>query len=336
MTQMFDRRSFLRGIGVSGLSLAVTGLAAPHIANAAATRLTIVSNPGLENATLNMLMEEQGFLQKFGADTTLVEAAGATGPFNAITSREADICMVSGYNMVLSRIEDGARVKIVGAGMRKPALTVFARPGIETLADLEGRTVAVGPDLGLLHALMLQLLRERKIDASAVNFTDRGSNDQAYQAVVSGEADACCSSISHLNDQDGLVVISEGNMWEALPNYVFQTAYAADDALQDKHENLVAVMAAYGSLYEYLMTPDARDAFLAARKRVQKNFDEASALAVWDFNQQHRPYSRDLSITDEEIGYLQDMFLGLGALKTRQPISAVADMTAAQAAAKRL
>ena len=339
MTQMFNpnRRRFLRNAGLLGLSLAAGGLAAPYVARAAATRLRIVSNPGLENATLNALMDQLGYFRQFGADPLIVQAPGPAGPFDAIAAGAADICLVSGYNMVLSRIEQGAKVKIVGAGMKKIALTVFARPdGIRTLADLKGKTVAVGPAMGLLHALMLQLMKEKGVDAAQVNFVDKGGNDQCYEAVVKGEADACCSSISHLNDKDGLAVVEEGNMWEALPDCVFQTAYASDAALRDRHEEIVAVMAAYGALYEHLMSPASRDAFFEARRRAQKKFDEASARAIWDFNQIQRPYARDLSLSDGEIGYLQDMYIGLGGLRQKQPIAAVADMSAASAAAKLL
>jgi NitT/TauT family transport system substrate-binding protein len=335
MTQTIDRRRFLRSAGLLGLSLATGGFAAPHIARASATQLRIVSNPGLENATLNALMEQQGYFKQFGVDAVIVEAPGSAGPFDAIVAGAADVCMVSGYNRVLSRIEQGANIKIVGAGMKKCALTVFAKPdGIKTLADLKGRTVAVGPHLGLLHELMLQLLKEKGIDASQVNFVDKGSNDQCYHAVVKGEADACCSSISHLNDKDGLVAVSEGNMWQALPRCTFQTAYASDAALRDKHDGLVAVMAAYGALYDYLMSPASHDALFEARKRAQKKFDQASAQAISDFNRLQRPYSRDLSLTGDDIAYLQRMFIGLGSLKQQQPFAAVADMSAARAAAK--
>ncbi|MBI1218587.1 MAG: PhnD/SsuA/transferrin family substrate-binding protein [Rhodobacteraceae bacterium] len=337
MTQTFNRRRFLQGSGLLGLGLAAGGLASPHVARAAATQLMLVSNPGLENATLNALMDQQGYFGKFGVDALVAEAPGATGPFDAIAAGAADLCMVSGYNMVLSRIEQGAKVKIIGAGMRKTALTVFARPdGIATLADLQGQTVAVGPKMGLLHALMLELLKEKGIDAAQVNFVDKGSNDQAYQAVVKGQADACCTSVSHLNDKDGLAQIREGKMWEALPRYTFQTGYAADGALIDKQEGIVAVMAAYGALYDYLMTPDAHDAFFEARKHAQKKFDQGSAQATWDFNQTQRPYAKDLTLTEADIGYLQDMFTGLGSLKRKQPFADVADMTAAKAAAKLL
>ncbi|MGA7777207.1 MAG: ABC transporter substrate-binding protein [Paraburkholderia sp.] len=335
MTQTFNRRQFLRSTGLLGMGLAAGQLAAPHVAKASTAQIRVVSNPGLENATLNTLMEQQGYLRQFGANALMVDIPGNTGPFDAIGAGAADVCMVSGYNMVLPRIAQGAKVKVVGAGMRKCALTVFARPErISKLADLKGKTVAVGPATGLLNMLMMQLLREADIDVSQLNFINKGSNDACHEAVAKGEADACCSSVSHLNDHDGLVAINGGNLWEALPRCIFQTAYASNSALRDKHDGLVAVMAAYGALYEYLMSPAAHDAFFEARKRAQKDFDHASALAIWDFNQSQRPYSRDLSLTGGDMAYLQDMDIAFGTLKQKLPIEAVADMSAARAAAK--
>ncbi|CAD6559563.1 hypothetical protein LMG28140_06660 [Paraburkholderia metrosideri] len=334
MTQTLNRRHFLRNTGRLGLGLLTASLAAPYVAKANATQLRIVSNPGLENATLNLLMEKQDYLRQFGANALIVEAAGTSGPFDAITAGVADICMISGSNMVLPRIAEGAPVKIVGAGMRRCALTLFARSGdISTLTDLEGKSVAVGPPKGLLHMLTVQLLREAGIDASQVHFIDKGGNDECHAAVVKGEVDACCSSVSHLNDNDGLVTIRGADMWEALPRCIFQTAYASESALLNQHANIVAVMAAYGSLYEYLMSPAAHDAFFEARKQVQKKFDNSSAQAVWNFYQTQQPYARDLSLTNEEINYLQDMEINLGNLTQRQPERAIADMTAAHDAA---
>lgn len=337
MTQALSRRQFLRGAGLLGLSFAISPFAAPYVTNASASTLRIVTNPGLENATLITLMSQQGYFRQFGANVVIIEVPGVSGPFDAIAAGAADLCMVSGYNMVLPRIAQGANVRIVGSGMRKCALTVFARPdGIRTLAELEGKSVAVGPAMGLLHMLMLQLLREARVDATRVNFVNKGSNDECHEAVVKGEADACCSSVSHLNDNDGLVTISGGNLWQALPHCIFQTAYASASVLSDKHEAMVAAMAAYGALYEYLMSPQAHDAFFDARRHAQKKFDPASAQAVWTFNQTQRPYSRDLSLSDDDIDYLQDMYIALGALQAKKPFDAVADMSAANDAAKLL
>ena len=332
MSQSFSRRRFLRATGLIGAGLAIGG-----IARASATTLRIVSNPGLENATLNALMDEQRLFDRFGVDAQLIEVPGVSGPFDAIAAGRADVCLVSGYNLVLPRIAQGAPVRIVGAGMRKIALAIFVKPGtIATAADLGGKTIAVGPHLGLLHTLMLQLLKARGIDASRVTFVDKGGNDQCYEAVERGEADACCSSISHLDDTQALVPLADGKLWEALPRCVFQTAYASTAAIAQKHGSLVAAMAAYGALYDHLMSPAAHDAFFEARRRAQKKFDPASAQAVWDFNQAQRPYSRDLSLSDAEVDYLQDMDFGLGLLKHRCAIERVADMRAARAAARLL
>ncbi len=334
MTPPFNRhrRHFLRTSALLGLGLAV---ARPSIAWANAGPIRIAVNPGLENATLTRLLDEQGYFRRLGVDARILEISGPSGPFDAIVAGAADVCMVSGYDALLSRIEQGAKVKVVGAAMKKTALTVYAQPeGINRLADLQGRTVAVGAPGGLLHSLMLQLFKEKRIDASGVRFVDKGSNDQCYRAVTQGQADACCSSISHLHDRPGLVVIEEGNLWQGLPNYRFQTAYAADAAIAHKHNALVAVMAAYGALYDYMMSPAAHDAFFDARRHAQGVFDSASAQAVWEFIQVQRPYSRDLSLTPEEIGYRQDLEISQGSLKRKQPFAEVADMRAANEAAR--
>ncbi len=87
MTNTFNRRIFLRGAGLAGLSLAAGGLTLPHIARAATTQIKIVSNPGLENATLNALMEQQGYFKKFGVDVPpIARWFPSTGTF--ATNRE--------------------------------------------------------------------------------------------------------------------------------------------------------------------------------------------------------------------------------------------------------
>ncbi|WP_322044055.1 ABC transporter substrate-binding protein [Paraburkholderia sp. J67] len=332
------RRRFLCGAGLVGLGLAAGAVAAPSVARASTKAIRIASNPGLENATLNTIMTQQGYFSRFGAHATIVEAPGAAGPFDAIVAGEADVCMVSAYNLVLQRIERGAPLKLIGAGMRKIDLTLFAKPNaIVDLAGLEGKVVAVGPRMGLLNTLVLQLLKEKRIDAQRIRFVDKGSNDECYDAVVRGEADACCASISHLDAAGGLVPIPESAMWQALPQCVYQTAYASTYAIAQQHDQLVAVMAAYGALYDFLMTAESRDAFFAARKQAQaqaqKPFQPASAEAVWTFNQQQRPWSRNLALSHEDVNYLQDMYVGLGTLGRKQPFDELADMSAAHAAA---
>lgn len=298
-------------------------------------RIRIASNPWLENATLNALMEDRGFLKAYGVDAEIILADGVAGPFDAIARGEADICMVSGYSDVLPRISQGAPVKVVGAAMRKTAMAVFAKSErIRTLADLEGCKIAVGPPNGLLHILMLQVLEGACQDTQAIEFVHLGNNERCYRAVVAGQADACCASISYLNNKDGMAIIDGGQIWRALPRYIFQTAYASEAALTGRFEGLVGTMAAYGALYTYLMTPDTLDNYLAARKRASPIFDGPSAMAAWNFIQAQRPYGADLIISDEEINYLQSIFHSVGTMPRWHKTTELMDMAAARKAAE--
>jgi len=299
-------------------------------------QIRIASNPWLENATLNALMENKGFLKSYGVDAEIVLTEGVAGPFDAIASGEADICMVSGYSHAFPRISVGAPLKVVGAAMRKSAMAIFAKSEsdrIGTLADLKGRKVAVGPPNGLLHMLMLQVLRDACQDVHAVEFVHLGSNEKCYRAVVVGKADACCASISYLNNSDGMAIVEGGQIWQALPRYIFQTAYASAAALNNKFDGLVGTMAAYGALYTYLMKPETQDDYLSARRRVSPIFDEPSALAIWNFIQSQRPYRADLTISDGDMDYLQSIFHGIGIMRQWHKAGELMDMSAARKAA---
>lgn len=312
-------------------------LGVPIVMSARSKQIRIASNPWLENATLNAVMEQMGFLKSFDVDTMVIHAAGVAGPFDAIAAGKADICMVSGYNRVLPRIASGEKIKIVGAGMRKPPLAIFARSHeFGTLADMKGQRFAVGPTHGLLHMLMQRMLKENGFDTTHLKFVNFGSNSQCYHAVVAGEADACCTSISHLNNQDNLSIIEHGNIWETLPRYTFQTAYASDVAIKTKRDGLVAVMAAYGALYNYLMTAKSHDGYIAARRLVPFEYDERLAQTNWDFIQTQRPYCADLSLTTADVDYLQEYWVKHGIIDHQCPATSLADQSLSREAASLL
>src|SRR5438552_4067903 len=89
-------------------------------------------------------------------------------PFEQLVA-EADICMISGFVGVLLAIEQGKELRLVGAAMLLPALAVYTRnDDIRRVEHLVGRTVGVGATNGLLHILMLALLRKKGIDSSKV------------------------------------------------------------------------------------------------------------------------------------------------------------------------
>lgn len=104
-TLNLDRRRFLRNSMLLGLGLVIGDFAAGSTDRAATADIRIAVNPGLENATLTALIMQCGFLSRFGVDATIVEVPGAKAPFDAVASGTADVCMVSGYDGLLTEIE---------------------------------------------------------------------------------------------------------------------------------------------------------------------------------------------------------------------------------------
>jgi len=337
--RIIGRRDFLRNTGASLLAL-VPGTAALSETSQlrpAPLKVRIASNPGLENATLNELIKAKGYFDEFGVHATIVTAAGASGPLESLVAGSADICLVSGYNRIIPSIVNGAPVKIVGGAMLLPAHALYTtRDDIQSLQDLIGKNVGVGPNNGLLHALMIMRLRKARIDPSSVNFLNKGGNANIYKAVIAGEVDAGLASISNLSSgkNDGVHVVMGGEMWKELQEYTFQSAYATDRAIATNREALVRTLAAYSELYRFLQSPDSRGDFFAARRTAQKEFDAASAESIWEFVQESQPYAQDLLVSEERINTLQELNMSLGLQQNLHAYADVADMSLAREAAE--
>jgi len=333
------RRDFLRNAGVSLLAFVPgqTVLSETSQFPSASQDVRIASNPALENATLNELIKAKGYLDEFGVHATVVTEPGAGGPLQSLVADRADICLVSGYNQIIPSIENGAPVKIVGGAMLLPAHALYTtRDDIQSLQDLIGKNVGVGPNNGLLHVLMIMRLRKARIDPNAVNFIDKGGNANVYNAVITGEIDAGLASISNLSSRksDGTHVVKGGEMWKELKEYTFQTAYATDRAIATNREGLVRTLAAYSKLYRFLQSPDSKDDFFSARRAAQQEFDAASAESIWEFIQENQPYAEDLLVSEERINTLQELNVSLGLQQKLHAYTDVADMSLARDAAE--
>ena len=331
VTDLIKRRRFLQ------VSAALAGAAAVGRAKAAdPVPVRVVSNGGVENTTLLELLERRGFLREAGVAQTLVTVNAPPATLEALVSDKADVCIVSGFNGLLPAIEKGAPAKVVGAALQSPALAVYAsKPDIRTIADLKGRTIGIGPDLGLLHVAVIALMKQKGVDPASVRFVNVGSNADVYRDVKAGKVDAGPSDVSNIQDAEGsgLQVLSDGKMWMELKSYPYQLAYASDRALRDNREGVVRALAAYGKLFRFMSSASSFDAYAEARKAAG-GAGEASARAAWNYVQSAQPYAGTPETTRERLDFLQNLHLSLGIQKAVLPIEKIADLTVARDAVK--
>src|SRR5262249_26980363 len=134
----------------------------------------------------------------------------------------------------------------------------------------------------------------------------------------------------------GTHALEDGRFYADLREFTNQASYTSDRAIATKREALVRTLAAYGKLYRFLGTAASREPFLKAFATVNGNGGREEADAQWQFYQAPKPFAVDLVLSEERIGYMQDLNVSLGVQKRALPYEQVCDMSLAREALKRL
>ncbi|TJW11867.1 MAG: hypothetical protein E5W82_17020 [Mesorhizobium sp.] len=110
-----------------------------------------------------------------------------------------------------------------------------------------------------------------------------GASVDVFRATVMGTVDAGTAELAIIDQQDRYKVklLDHGNMALELPEYTYQGAWTSDEVIARNRDALVRTLAAYAKHYRFVQSPDARHAFLAARKTLFPNGNEAEAIAQW-------------------------------------------------------
>lgn len=315
-----DRRGFL--IGTAGLSLSAAAFARSRKLTPETIR--VASNQGIENATIQQLMTDRGFARDLALDIALIPSKEISGPLDALVNDTADICMVSAFAGVLPAIEQGKPVRLVGTALQLPAAAVYsARPDIRRVEDLAGRSVGIGGKLGLLHIMMIALLRKKGVSPESVRFVSVGSNAEVLKAVADGRVDAGPSGIAGLSDHGPVHVLAGGQFWKDLPEFTYQPAYASVQALRERPEAVARCLAAYTRLFRFISAPESDTAYLAAR--AEAGGDASEGREVWEFTQRNQPYPRLPGISPAHVAFLQQLNVAVGLQQHVLPYDQVAD-----------
>ena len=165
------------------------------------------------------LLKQQGYFEEFGVAPTTLNVADGSKLMGALFSGSSDICILSGFSQVFPAVEKGGKLKIVaGAGLLLQDAIYSAKPDIQHVKDLEGKTVGTGSPGALLHQFTVALLRKKGVDVSKVKFVNVGSSASVFNAVVAGTVDAGPSLIDVYAEQKkyGVHSLVDGDLWKEL------------------------------------------------------------------------------------------------------------------------
>jgi NitT/TauT family transport system substrate-binding protein len=179
------RRTVLKG------AAALAGIFGANPARAAGKPVKLAFCSQLLCIIPYVLAAHDGHFQKEGLDVELVYMRGGSAAMQALVGGAVDYAATA-LDVALQAYSHGAAVKRFAATGKLPLFALAVAPQdakkINSVKDLEGKTVGISGLGNADHALTLFLLKQAGADASKVQFATIGTN--LLEALRQGQLDA--------------------------------------------------------------------------------------------------------------------------------------------------
>src|SRR5947209_13313092 len=166
-----------------------------------------------------LMAAKRGFAEREGLKLELLEVKDDQIALKALLAGELDSYEGGAQGAIAAGVR-GADVKIMGCHWIVIPHGIMVRPGIASVDDLKGKSVAVSSPGSFPDMLARAALAKFKIAPSAVRLAAVGGDRDRYTALVGGVVDAAVVSNEYLPlpSSQSLKMLLEGK--DALPNFL--------------------------------------------------------------------------------------------------------------------
>lgn len=244
---------------------------------------TIVINTclatGMTGAVNNFAIEK-GLYKELGIEFNNVEWSSNDEVLSLITRGEIDFAD-GDPSAYIPGISNGVPAKLVGNMWRySGCYWLIAKDGIDSIADLKGKTVGTAAAAGGMKLSVLKMLESEGIGEDDVELVANGVYQGAYATFTSGEVDATIihNPYAALAEAEGTGHIL-GRAWDYIPDYYTGTLIASDRIINEEPEKLQRVITAYYKVHEEVKN-EYFDEFIAWAAEKMNTDEEVMRNAV--------------------------------------------------------
>lgn len=287
------------------------------------TKLTVALNAGtFANAPL-WAADKAGLFRAAGLQLEWPEFQNGNLIIRAVLAGETTTGIVS-VQPIFSAIDQGSQFTIVAAPMLRQPFCIATRKDINSLEDLYGKEVGTnGPGAGLEN-FMIALYQAKGLDPSKLVFVNIGQPADQLKALSAGKIVAGVVNSGQISQVEALAnakILVKG--WEVLTTWIRfgmpirpQTMTEQDDALK---RYFVALSQAYRWTYDH-----RAEVIAAGIEGLQ--YTQAFAEAAYDDLIDNGMMNPDLSFTEEQVRYMQQLNVDAQQQKAILPFDKVADL----------
>ena len=185
----FSRRSLLRG---ASLAATVIPAAAPGRADAQTRQIKLAYCSQLLCGVPYEVARTDGYFKNHGLDVQLVYTRGGNAAMQALIGGAVDYAATALDVALQAYVNVHADIRRFAVTGRLPLFAVVTAPKnasqIQSIKDLEGKTVGVSALGNADHSLTIYLLKEAGADSTKVQFATMGVN--LFEALRQGQVDA--------------------------------------------------------------------------------------------------------------------------------------------------
>jgi ABC-type nitrate/sulfonate/bicarbonate transport system substrate-binding protein len=273
--------------------------------------IKIINTSAIGAFAVDNLLNSGGYFKKAGVSATITNVSAGNQVLAAVSSGSADVTMLSGMISVFPAIDKGLNLKVLGGTEVVSTSAIFSgNPAVKSASDLAGKTIGVGAVGSELYDVFAALLAKYHISQSSVTFRNVGSSADSFQAVLAKQIDVGYGQVGNqvTAEKHGVRMIATVN--QELPLWINQGAVASASTVASKRGELVKVLAAYASLFEYLATKDSKADYVKAY--VNAGGSAAEAAVEWQFLNGNTAYSPTLTLPEDKMNFIQQQNVSNG------------------------
>lgn len=312
------------------LLAAVCGQSPSHAAGALQWKNGIIVPKG--DAGFEFMAQAKNFYAAHGVSVEIVNFEGNIQLNQALIAGAIDSGEESA-DPVFPAVLRGIDLKIIGSTIPGNPFAVFARRGITSFAELQGKTIGVSAPGSFPDILTRAMMKAKGVDPKSLVIVNAGSDAERYQAMKGGKINAAALSSEFVPQAkaDGFNVLGFAN--EIVPQYPRFMIVANGRALKAKPQAAVGFLAGEMEGLSYALTHREETLALTA-KTIKVALDNPRVTYLYDQLKNGNMVSPTCEIPRDKVAWLQDFRISLGVQKERVNLDALIDESYRQEALK--
>jgi ABC-type nitrate/sulfonate/bicarbonate transport system substrate-binding protein len=274
-------------------------------------------------------------LHRKGIAVHVRELEGVANAVVALVRGDVQLAAVP-YSTAIRAVDEGAHVRVVLGQRMASDFVLVARPGIDSVAALRGRRVALDATGLDGDTLVRVALGRAGVPSAQVKLSQLADGSTRAAALAAGRVDAAVLDEPDYERLSGLGVVALARLSELEPRSA-AFVWVVSQSWADKHPVLVGrIVRGLLDGYAYVYTPAGRRAWIAAARRSVFRTDPTLAPGIYDFYRSVRLWPlRDRPVTRAEHRRAVRFWLAAHELARSVPFAHVWDASWWRDAARR-